>query len=87
MQKKHSLEKQATETARVTIEYLKDPSLNYSRILASCTAKAYKRSAIVVKETGNVLKFEVSAKDVTALIASTNAVLRRLQVIASTRIR
>ena len=92
MPKKRSSKKQKTENVRQskaqsTIVYKKDPALNYSRILASCSAKAYKRSVITINENGAELRFEVKATDVTALMASTNSILRRLQVIEATKLR
>jgi tRNA threonylcarbamoyladenosine modification (KEOPS) complex Pcc1 subunit len=87
MPRKRSSKKPETEKASSTIIYRKDPALNYSRILASCSAQAYKRSVIATSETGKELRFEVKARDVTALMASTNSILRRLQVIEATRMQ
>lgn len=86
MPKKHFSRKQETEKVRSTIVYSKDTALNYTRVLASCSAKAYKRSTITTRETDRELRFEVKATDVTALMASTNSILRRLQVIEATKI-
>jgi tRNA threonylcarbamoyladenosine modification (KEOPS) complex Pcc1 subunit len=87
MPRKLSSEKQATERVRSTIVYDKDPSLDYTRILASCSSGAYKRSTIKTSETVNELRFDISAADVVALMASTNSILRRLQVIEATSMR
>jgi tRNA threonylcarbamoyladenosine modification (KEOPS) complex Pcc1 subunit len=85
MPKKRLSKKQEIEKARSTIVYRKDPALNYALILASCSAQAYKRSAITISETDRELRFEVKARDVTALMASTTSILRRLQVIEATK--
>jgi tRNA threonylcarbamoyladenosine modification (KEOPS) complex Pcc1 subunit len=87
MPKKRSSGKQEIEKARSTIVYRKDSALNYTRILASCSAQAYKRSAITINETDRELRFEVRARDVTALMASVNSILRRLQVVESTKMQ
>ncbi len=86
MPKKHSSKKLEIDKVHSTIVYKKDQALNYTRILASCNAETYKRSTISTTETGRILKFEVKAADVTALIASTNSILRRLQIIEAAKV-
>jgi tRNA threonylcarbamoyladenosine modification (KEOPS) complex Pcc1 subunit len=87
MPKRQSSKKQETEKVSTTIVYRKDSGLDYSKVLASCGAQAYKRSSVHVREDGSELRFDVAARDVTALMASVNSILRRLQVIEATKIR
>jgi tRNA threonylcarbamoyladenosine modification (KEOPS) complex Pcc1 subunit len=86
MPKKHSSKKQTIDKALAAIVYKKDSALNYTRILAACSTGTYKRSTITTSETDKELRFEIRARDVVALMASTNSILRRLQVIEATNL-
>lgn len=63
----------------LTIVISKEENLNYSRILNR--KMRYPRSDLAIKETKDTLKITITAKDATALRASSNSVLRDLQVI------
>jgi tRNA threonylcarbamoyladenosine modification (KEOPS) complex Pcc1 subunit len=61
----------------------KDPKIKYLKILSQKSRK--ERSTISLKEYRTKLIIEVRAKDATALRASTNSILRGLQVIEATK--
>ncbi len=54
-------------------------SIKYIGILEKY--KIYKRSEVIIKENENVLKILINAKDLNALKASTNGILREIQLI------
>ncbi len=56
------------------------------RILAAYGYRRYKRSSVRIGEARDRLRIEISAQDVTALMASTNTVLRELQIIEATKL-
>jgi tRNA threonylcarbamoyladenosine modification (KEOPS) complex Pcc1 subunit len=62
----------------------REHGIKYSSILGK--SKRHARSAIKVQDKGEDLIIEITAKDLTALRASANSVLRDLQVIAATKI-
>lgn len=66
------------------ITLIKNRNISYSKIMALGASTKYKRSAMHIKEDDASIAIHINANDVTALRASVNAVLRDLQVIAST---
>jgi len=62
----------------------KEPKLHYARILGKNIG--HSRSTVKIKEEGSKLIIEITAKDTTALRATTNSILRDLQVIDATKI-
>ena len=54
-------------------------SIKYIGILEKY--KTYKRSEVIIKENENVLEILINAKDLNALKASTNGILREIQLI------
>jgi|GEM_PF-1162974 tRNA threonylcarbamoyladenosine modification (KEOPS) complex Pcc1 subunit len=61
----------------------KDPKINYKRLLNNQTN--HERSNTAIKEQKETLIIEITAKDLTALRASANSILRDLQVIEATK--
>ena len=61
----------------------KEPGLKYTKVLSGAT---HNRSTISMIESKDTLTIEIKAKDATALRASTNSILRDLQVIEATRL-
>lgn len=68
----------------LTLVLTKQGKLNYSKILGRSIK--HDRSSITLKETKERLTISIKAKDTTALRASTNSILRDLQVIESTKL-
>jgi hypothetical protein len=62
----------------------KEPKLKYKKLLNTRTKQG--RSTVCIIETKENIIIEINAADATALRASTNSLLRDLQVIESTRI-
>lgn len=63
----------------------KDGSISYTKILGKFPIQ--KRSTIIIKESKTTLIISIKAKDATALRASTNSILRDLQVIEATKLK
>lgn len=64
------------------LEIKKDPHTRYLKILNKTTMRG--RSVLKIKEHGDLVIIEIMAKDATSLRASTNSILRDLQVIGAT---
>jgi Transcription factor Pcc1 len=62
----------------------REPKLKYTKLLSARTKQG--RSTIHITQTKQSIIIEINAHDATALRASTNSLLRDLQVIESTRI-
>ncbi len=72
----------ATNRIRLKLTIKKGTPLNYSRILGA--SKIHKRSSTKLKESEENLIIEISATDIAALRASSNSILRDIQVIEAT---
>jgi hypothetical protein len=62
----------------------KEPKLKYKKLFEISPRKG--RSIVTIKEMKNNLIIEIKAKDATALRATTNSLMRDLQVIEATKI-
>lgn len=67
-----------------TITYRKEPGITYARIFSAQGGK-HERSSVSMKETADLLTFEIRANDVAAMAASANSILRALQIIEATK--
>jgi tRNA threonylcarbamoyladenosine modification (KEOPS) complex Pcc1 subunit len=72
---------QGCAQAEITIQ--KEPGTEYKRILALSGGGVRARSATKAVENRGTLRITITAKDIVALRASMNAVMRDLQVIAA----
>jgi tRNA threonylcarbamoyladenosine modification (KEOPS) complex Pcc1 subunit len=82
MQPRDSSKKQKINAyAEITIN--KHPKINYKKVLALPSTRAYARSSTEIKEDKGRLKIVIKAEDITALRASINSIMRDLQVIAA----
>ncbi len=59
-----------------------DKAIRYAQLMKR--AKAYKRSSLRISEDGAEARFEISASDLAALMATVNSAFRDAKVIAST---
>lgn len=75
--------KDQTGKAYLRLILKKETDLNYSKILG--LGKAHKRSSTHLKELKDKLIIEIVAADLAALRASTNSILRDIQVIEATK--
>jgi tRNA threonylcarbamoyladenosine modification (KEOPS) complex Pcc1 subunit len=84
--KKQMLQKSKAKGAafELILKLNKEEKLNYKKILGNNTK--HNRSSVEFKESEKELIIKITAKDATALRASTNSILRDLQVIESTKI-
>ena len=64
-------------TAVLTIG--KSANIDYRKILGNM--REHKRSTISIKETGTALSITIKTRDITALRASVNAIMRDIQVV------
>ncbi len=65
--------------SKATIIIQKRAKMSYKKILGEI--KEHKRSGINISETDSELKITIETKDITALRASLNAIIRDVQVI------
>ena len=72
---------QGSASAEITIQ--KNPSTDYKKILALSSGGVRARSSTKASEIGGTLRITITAKDMIALRASMNSIMRDLQVIAA----
>lgn len=73
------------EIIRLKLVLEREPGLRYSSILQK--TKRYGRSSVKIQEKGTSLEIEITAKDIVALRASANSIIRDLQAISATKIK
>jgi len=78
------MEPDAKNAAHLRLVIKKRSKLNYSRILGK--GREHRRSSTKLKESKDRIIVEIAAKDLAALRASANSILRNIQVIEATKL-